>query len=146
MRDLEPGDIVRCRSTDYASELGVADQIGVTLEPRSAHCLVFFAGLDVSYWIPGHGLVRTDAAPSARGAELKLLRDVLGLFHATEVEVEVASVTELVLAVNHDTLTFETATKIRQRIGDALETFAIGPGGMAFMTTTLEIRRAAIIE
>jgi len=144
MPDLEPGDIVVCRSTDYADQLGVADQTGVTLEPRSAHCLVFFSGLDVSYWIPSHGLRRGDATRSARSRELSLLSEVFKRLKATEVQIEASTAEDLELSINHGAVSHETVAAVRDAVGDGMRRFEIHPGGMAYMTTLLTIDRTCI--
>lgn len=142
MRDPEVGTVVRCRSTEYAAGLGVAGLGGVVLEPRSAHSLVFFAERGASYWIPNGALV-VDAGGGAP-ALLGLLSRLLRLLEATEVEVETATQERLVLTVNHGPLALETILAVKDLVGPALESLSIQPGGMAFMTATVAIRRAGL--
>ncbi len=144
MPSLAPGDIVRCRSTDYARDLGVAERVGVVLEPRSAHCLVFFAEDDACFWIPGRGLDGATPTQSRSQRELELLRDLLYLFGATEVEIEDTSAEGLTLNINHAALSLATIEAIGERIGPALTSMEVQPGGMAFMTTALALDRQRI--
>jgi hypothetical protein len=142
LREPEVGTVVRCRSTDYAAALGVAGLGGVVLEPRSAHSLVFFAERGSSYWIPNGALafVEVGSAPALLGLLSRLLR----LLEATEVQVETVTPERLVLTVNHGPLALETILAIRDLTGPALESLSIQPGGMAFMTATVAIRRAGL--
>jgi hypothetical protein len=144
MREPRVGDLVRCRSTEYAAALGVAGLKGVVLEPRSAHSLVFFAERQASYWIPSGGLIIAQEAEAAAAPELlRILGRLLTLLDATEVQVDPAHADVLIVEANHGALTLAAVEAVRDLLGPALVSFAIQPGGMAFMTSTIRFRRPA---
>jgi hypothetical protein len=144
MREPQVGDLVRCRSTEYASALGVAGLRGVVLEPRSAHCLVFFDERQASYWIPSGGLIIVQAAEVAAAPELlRVLGGLLTLLEATEVQVDPAHPGVVIVEANHGALSLAAVEAVRDLLGPALESLSIQPGGMAFMTSTIRLKRPA---
>ena len=141
-REPGVGDLVRCRSTAYASALGAGGLIGVVLEPRSAHSLVFFAERQASYWLPTGALaIASPAESAAAGSELQLISRLLILIEATDVQIDATSPDRLLIEANHGALPVATLDAAGRLLGENVPSYVVQPGGMAFMTSTIILRR-----
>jgi hypothetical protein len=112
------------------------------LEPRSAHSLVFFAERQASYWLPTGALaIASPPEITAAGNELQLLSRILKLIEATDVQIDATGADRLLIEANHGALPIATLDAARRLLAEDAIAYVIQPGGMAFMTSTITLRR-----
>jgi len=139
-KGLKVGDIVRCKSDYYGSQLGLGNHFGIVVEVRRKNSKVLFSEIERTFWLPNSSLTITTDSSEQRTARHKMSK-LLHLLNAGDCEID----TEMhngnhVLCAYHRSIDLRLIDEIRDYLADDFIDIQILPHGFGAVETRIEFK------
>ena len=139
-KQLKVGDIVKCKSDYYSSQLNIGENLGIVVEVRRKNSKILFSDMDRSFWLPHQSLKVTGDASEGRTVRHKISK-LLHLLNASDCEVEKGTQNgNHTLSVFHRSIDYKLIDEIKDYLAKDFIDLKILPHGFGEVETQIEFK------